>query len=154
MKLNWMHWFNHKHKHLVVKFGVAILLMGLAFRLFLSTSNRFSPKLEAPFPEKTADSEQPIAVQFPQNEDHDEIPFPGKETQFPEKETHFPEKTVDSEPPISGLVPEDGDQDQIAPSNGNTWILFNGFLLVFLFLYCMHENLVWRELLLLESFSV
>ncbi|KAM1140102.1 hypothetical protein ACFX19_040912 [Malus domestica] len=61
-----MDWFNHKHKHLMVKFRVAILLMGLAFRLFLSTSNEFSPKTEAPFPEETEDLERPIFVEFPE----------------------------------------------------------------------------------------
>ncbi|ONI07370.1 hypothetical protein PRUPE_5G115700 [Prunus persica] len=132
MKLNWNLSFNHKHKHLVVKFVVAILLMGIALRLFFSTSTGyFSPRIEeTPFPEKTVAAEQPISVQvppdepisvkvpqdepipvrFPQDEDQDQIPLP-------RKETPFPEKTVVSESPISAEVPENG-QDQIPPLKG------------------------------------
>jgi len=54
MKLNWKQWFRNKQNHMLVKLVVAILLMGLAFRLVFFRSTRLSPVLEeTPFAEKT-----------------------------------------------------------------------------------------------------
>lgn len=93
---------NHKHKHVMVKSVILILLMGLAFSLFLSNSTEYSPEIETPFPEKSLDSEQPISV--PDDEDQDEIPLP--------------KKAVASEPPISA----EEDQDQNKPPNKGNYL--------------------------------
>ncbi|KAK9927020.1 hypothetical protein M0R45_024225 [Rubus argutus] len=96
----------HKHKHVMVKSVILILLMGLAFSLFLSNSTEYSPEIGTPFPEKSLDSEQPISV--PDDEDQDEIPLP--------------KKAVPSEPPISA----EEDQDQNKPLNKGKCDLFVG----------------------------
>lgn len=96
----------HKHKHVMVKSVILILLMGLAFSLFLSNSTEYSPEIGTPFPEKNLDSEQPISV--PDDEDQDEIPLP--------------KKAVLSEPPISA----EEDQDQNKPLNKGKCDLFVG----------------------------
>lgn len=93
---------NHKHKHVMVKSVILILLMGLAFSLFLSNSMEYSPEIETPFPEKNLDSEQPISV--PDDEDQDEIPLP--------------KKAVASEPSISA----EEDQDQNKPPNKGNYL--------------------------------
>ncbi|KAF8380094.1 hypothetical protein HHK36_027564 [Tetracentron sinense] len=64
---DWNPWSLHKHNHVVVKFAVSILLMGLAFRLFFSHSIGFSPVAETLFVEKTGAPEgQEIGYQISQ----------------------------------------------------------------------------------------
>ncbi|KAJ8768504.1 hypothetical protein K2173_022598 [Erythroxylum novogranatense] len=71
MKLLWRQWSHKKYSHWILKLGVAILLSGLAFRLFLSQSSRFEPELEPSFfdktelppkPTVTVDAPEPIPV--------------------------------------------------------------------------------------------
>lgn len=102
----------HKHKHVMVKSVILILLMGLAFSLFLSNSTEYSPEIGTPFPEKSLDSEQPISV--PDDEDQDEIPLP--------------KKAVPSEPPISA----EEDQDQNKPLNKGNYLASLCWVLVVL----------------------
>lgn len=55
MKLNiktWW-WSLRKNSQLVIRLGVALVLLGLAFRLLSSGSNQFSSVTETPFLEKT-----------------------------------------------------------------------------------------------------
>jgi hypothetical protein len=105
MKLNWNQWFRNKQNHMLVKLVVAILLMGLAFRLVFFRSTRLSPVLEeTPFAEMTVLPE--------------ETPFAEK-TVLPE-ETPIAEKIVPPKPPpvptpVSVPVQENGDQ---VPSTG------------------------------------
>ncbi|KAM7494327.1 hypothetical protein LguiB_028936 [Lonicera macranthoides] len=79
MKPNWKVWSLslHKHNYLILKLGVSILLVGLAFRLLFSRSNDFSIVTESTFlDEKTAIPRiPPVSVGFPENTDH----FPRKD---------------------------------------------------------------------------
>ncbi|XP_068660014.1 protein trichome birefringence-like 23 [Aristolochia californica] len=57
MRFDWNPWSLHKHSHIYVKFAVSLLLMGLAFRLFVSRSGNFSPAAETPYVEKVASAD-------------------------------------------------------------------------------------------------
>ncbi|KAG6636626.1 hypothetical protein I3843_11G121000 [Carya illinoinensis] len=71
MKLNWKQWFRNFQNRMLLKLMIAILLMGLAFRLVFFRSTGLSSVLEekSPFPEKTVLSEPPQPVQVQENED-------------------------------------------------------------------------------------
>lgn len=69
----------HKHKHVLVKFAVSFLLMGLAFRLFFPDSFfRFStettnaslsdPKTDSPLPLASSPDQSPLPLDLPENE--------------------------------------------------------------------------------------
>nr|XP_048320477.1 protein trichome birefringence-like 24 [Ziziphus jujuba var. spinosa] len=74
MKLNWKLWLPQKHRHLLVKFAVVILLMGFAFRLVFDRSTGISSRIETPFPEDLSRIETP----FP-NEAADSKPLVSEE---------------------------------------------------------------------------
>ncbi|KAJ7945022.1 Trichome birefringence-like family [Quillaja saponaria] len=61
--------FPQKHKHLIVKFLVAIFLTGVACRFLFFQSEEFLPVLESPFPEKTVVPEFTLPAQVPYNLD-------------------------------------------------------------------------------------
>ena len=73
MGVNWKSWSLNKHHHMLVKLAVAILLVGLAFRLFVSRSKGFAIDLESPGLEKEQvqepDLKPPVPVEIPENED-------------------------------------------------------------------------------------
>ena len=74
MRVYWKSLSLNKHHHLLVKFAVAILLVGLAFRLFASRSKGFASDLESPVLEKEQvqepDLKPPaVPVEIPDNED-------------------------------------------------------------------------------------
>ncbi|PON82469.1 Trichome birefringence-like family [Trema orientale] len=71
MKLNWKLWLPQRHKSMLVKFAVAVLLMGLAFRLLLVRSTDISSPVETPFPEtqKTVAFEPPASLEAEENEE-------------------------------------------------------------------------------------
>ena len=52
MKLIWRLRSLNKHNHWLLKLAVAIMLMGIAFRLFFNQSTRFEPNLDTPFVDK------------------------------------------------------------------------------------------------------
>ncbi|KAG2677083.1 hypothetical protein I3760_12G082200 [Carya illinoinensis] len=70
MKLNCTQWLRNKQGHMLLKLVVAILFMGLAFRLVFFRSTRLPPVLEEiPLTEKTELAEPPLPVQVQENED-------------------------------------------------------------------------------------
>ncbi|KAF3448678.1 hypothetical protein FNV43_RR09391 [Rhamnella rubrinervis] len=69
MKLNWKLWFPQKHRHLLVKFAVVILLTGLALRLVFDRSTGLSSTIETPFPGETAVSKPLLSEQAPHSEE-------------------------------------------------------------------------------------
>ncbi|EEF51320.1 protein trichome birefringence-like 23 [Ricinus communis] len=70
MKLVRRLWSLNKHNHWLFKLAVAILLMGIAFRLFFNQSARFEPSLDTSFVDKaTQVPKSPLLV-------HDGIPKP------------------------------------------------------------------------------
>jgi septal ring-binding cell division protein DamX len=118
MKLNWKQWLRSKQNHMLVKSVVAILLMGLAFRLVFFRSTRLSPALEqTPFAEKTVlPEETPFTEKNVLPEE-----TPSSEKTLPAGENPIAEKTVLPKPPVvptpvSVPVQESGDQ---VPPRGN-----------------------------------
>jgi hypothetical protein len=88
MKLNWKQWFRNKQNHMLAKLVVAILLMGLAFRLAFFRSTTLSPVLEeTPFVEKAVLPKPPdvniitpvvpTPVSAPVQENGDQVPGKG-----------------------------------------------------------------------------
>ncbi|KAF5478121.1 hypothetical protein F2P56_004708 [Juglans regia] len=71
MKLNWKQWFRNFQNRMLLKLMIAILLMGLSFRLVFFRSTGLPSVLEekSPLPEKTVLSEPPQSVQVQENED-------------------------------------------------------------------------------------
>lgn len=64
-RLDWKYpWSLYKHKPFFLKLAVSILLIGLAFRLFVSQSISFSPVSESPFREKTGTAETHVTEQI------------------------------------------------------------------------------------------
>ena len=84
--LNLKLWLSQKHKHLLVKFLVGFLLVGLAFRLLFVRSSDISSKLETPFPQETLlddkamDSEMPppVSLEEAQEKNEEQIAHTGK----------------------------------------------------------------------------
>lgn len=80
MKLNWKPCLSlNKHNHFLVKLAVAILLMGLAFRLFFFRSEEFpAPDLESPVVDKTevVEAKPPVVFAVDVSEYEDQNPMP------------------------------------------------------------------------------
>lgn len=81
MKLNWKLWLPQKHRHLLVKFAVIILLMGFAFRLVFVRSTGISSRIETTFPDDSSRTQTP-----------------------------FPKEAGESKPLVSEEAPQTGDQ--------------------------------------------
>lgn len=73
-------WLPQKHRHLMVKFAVFVLLTGLAFRLVLVRSSGLSSTIETPFPGGTTAVSKPLLSdeQAPQSDVEDQISVNGK----------------------------------------------------------------------------
>lgn len=72
MEYHWKSWWRslQKNNYLVIKLGVSVLLVGLAFRLLYNRSSDFPPVPGAPFLENTQISATPvISLDFQQNTD-------------------------------------------------------------------------------------
>ncbi|XVF53037.1 hypothetical protein PTKIN_Ptkin05aG0067100 [Pterospermum kingtungense] len=74
MRVNLKSWSLNKHHHLLVKLAVAILIVGFAFRLFVSRSTGSASVLESPVFEKEQVQgldlkPPPVPVDIPDNED-------------------------------------------------------------------------------------
>ncbi|KAH1107304.1 hypothetical protein J1N35_011072 [Gossypium stocksii] len=74
MRVNWISLSTNKHHHILVKLAVVILLLGLAFRLFVAHYKGFASDLESPVSEKVQVRapyvEPPVLVGISENEDH------------------------------------------------------------------------------------
>ncbi|KAF2315228.1 hypothetical protein GH714_038504 [Hevea brasiliensis] len=73
-----------KHNHVLVKFAVSLLLIGLAFRLLVSDSIRFSSVGETPAIEQTTKTESPEANAVPlEDEEPGSLDFALNDSQTP-----------------------------------------------------------------------
>ncbi|KAB2069729.1 hypothetical protein ERO13_A08G099910v2 [Gossypium hirsutum] len=74
MRVNWISLSTNKHHHIIVKLAVVVLLLGLAFRLFVAHYKGFASELESPVSEKVQVRapyvEPPVLVGISENEDH------------------------------------------------------------------------------------
>ncbi|MBA0826435.1 hypothetical protein Gotur_006231 [Gossypium turneri] len=74
MRVNWISFSTNKHHHIIVKLAVVVLLLGLAFRLFVAHYKGFASDLESPVSEKVQVRapyvEPPVLVGISENEDH------------------------------------------------------------------------------------
>ncbi|KAJ9173703.1 hypothetical protein P3X46_016813 [Hevea brasiliensis] len=86
MKLIWRLWSLNKHNHWLFKLAVAILLMGLSFRLFFYQSTTFEPNFEHPFLDKTQVPKPPLSADIPKTPVAVDIPKPPVSVDVPEPE--------------------------------------------------------------------
>ncbi|KAI3453800.1 hypothetical protein Pfo_010463 [Paulownia fortunei] len=84
---NWKSWWRslHNHNYFVIKFGVSILLLGLAFRFLYNRSFEFSPVSDTPFLENTQISAPPV-ISVGSQENTDQIPLQGYGTESTDSE--------------------------------------------------------------------
>ncbi|CAK7348755.1 unnamed protein product [Dovyalis caffra] len=57
-----------KHNNVIIKFAVSFFLVGLAFRLLISDSFRFSSVVETPVPDNEETKPEPLVASFPVEE--------------------------------------------------------------------------------------
>uniref|UniRef100_A0A2P2KLK2 Uncharacterized protein n=1 Tax=Rhizophora mucronata TaxID=61149 RepID=A0A2P2KLK2_RHIMU len=105
MKLIWRLWQLNKHNRWMLMLAVAILLMGLASRLFFYQSTGFEPGLESPFIDKTEMAESPVSVDISKPPASVDLPEPPAAADIPK-----PLVFDTSEPPLSADAPEPEDE--------------------------------------------